>query len=341
MSDVGTGPDKDVILSLMACTVSLLDADGNIIMEAPDTMPTLGYDTLVSFNARQLIHPEDLSIYEVMEETVLSAPGAEFDCQLRMLHSEGHYEVIECSARNLLDDPRVGAILVTTRNVSRRHAHDRLLADANAALEAIAAGKPLYEVAGLVRSLLVHQDSDNEGLPDDAEDLFAALEGDETPGGAQARWILTLAMSSHRVTAELRERATVDSLTGLVNRVGFTEAIRDHLATADGPAAVLLFDLDRFKQVNDAYGHSIGDAVLVSVADALRRTVRAGDVAARFGGDEFAVLCRELEGDDAEVAARRVGQRLAVALASTPGPGRHRSAGRRLHRRARSTGPTA
>ena len=320
MSDVVGGPDKDAILSLMSCTVSLLDADGNVIMEAPDTMPTLGYETLVSLNARQLIHPEDLPIYEVMEETVLAAPGAEFDCQLRMLHSEGHYEVIECSARNLLDDPRVGAILVTTRNVSRRHAHDRLLADANAALEAIAAGKPLYEVAGLVRSLLVHQDSDNEGLPDDAGDLFAALEGDETPGGAQARWILTLAMSSHRVTAELRERATVDALTGLVNRVGFTEAIRDHLVNADGPAAVLLFDLDRFKQVNDAYGHSIGDAVLVSVADALRRTVRAGDVAARFGGDEFAVLCRELEGDDAEVAARRVGQRLAVALASTPGP---------------------
>jgi diguanylate cyclase (GGDEF)-like protein len=321
MSESGPGnPDKDVILSLMACTVSLLDADGNVIMEAPDTVPTLGYETLVSLNARQLIHPEDLPIYEEMERTVLAAPGAEFDCQLRMLHTEGHYEVIECSARNLLDDPRVGAILVTTRNVSRRHAHDRLLADANSALEAIAAGKPLYEVAGLVRSLLVHQDSENERLPDDAEELFAALEGDETPGGAQARWILTLAMSSHRVTAELRERATYDALTGLVNRVGFTEAIRDHLANAEGPAAVLLFDLDRFKQVNDAYGHSIGDAVLVSVADALRRTVRAGDVAARFGGDEFAVLCRELEGDDAEVAARRVGQRLAVALASTPGP---------------------
>ena len=289
-------------------------------MEAPDTMPTLGYETLVSLNARQLIHPEDLADLRDHGADGPHGPGAEFDCQLRMLHSEGHYEVIECSARNLLDDPRVGAILVTTRNVSRRHAHDRLLADANAALEAIAAGKPLYEVAGLVRSLLVHQDSDNEDLPDDAEELFAALEGDETPGGAQARWILTLAMSSHRVTEELRERATVDSLTGLVNRVGFTEAIRDHLANADGPAAVLLFDLDRFKQVNDAYGHSIGDAVLVSVADALRRTVRAGDVAARFGGDEFAVLCRELEGDDAEVAARRVGQRLAVALASTPGP---------------------
>ena len=204
--------------------------------------------------------------------------------------------------------------------MSRRHRHDRLLADANAGLEAIAAGRPLVDVAALVRALLVHQDSSHESLPTDPDAMFAALEGDESPGGVQARWILTLAMSSHRVTAELRQRATVDALTRLVNRVGFTEALRNHLANADGPAAVLLFDLDRFKQVNDAYGHSVGDAVLVAVADALRRTMRAGDVAARFGGDEFAVLCCELEGDDPMLTARRVGQRLAVALASTPGP---------------------
>jgi len=321
MDDAGGTPDKAVLMSLMACTVTLLDANGDVVMESPDVAtPTLGYDTLMSINGRDLIHPDDLVIYDEMRDTVLSDPGTEFDCQLRMRHLDGHYEVIECTARNLLHDPRVGAILLTTRNISRRQAHDRLLADANAALEAIAAGRPLYEVASLVRSLLVHQDSGHENLSYDAEELFVALEGDETPGGVQARWILTLAMSSHRAAAELRERAFLDSLTGLVNRVGFTEAIRDHLATAEGPAAVLLFDLDRFKQVNDAYGHSVGDAVLVSVADALRRTVRAGDVAARFGGDEFAVLCRELEGDDAELAARRVGQRLAVALASTPGP---------------------
>jgi diguanylate cyclase (GGDEF)-like protein len=320
MSDLDAGPDNDAVLRLMACTVSLLDASGNIVMAAPDSTPTLGYDSLVSLNARALIHADDLRLYEVMEAEVLSGPGVEVDCQLRMLHAEGHYEVIECTARNLLHEPLVGGILVTTRNVSRRHRHDRLLADANAALEAIAAGRPLTDVAGLVRSLLVHQDSAHERLPDEAEELFAALEGDDTPGGAQARWILTLAISSHRATTELHQKATVDALTGLMNRVGFTEAIRDHLATHEGPAAVLLFDLDRFKQVNDAYGHSVGDAVLSSVADALRRTVRAGDVAARFGGDEFAVLCRELEGDDSEVAARRVGQRLAVALASTPGP---------------------
>lgn len=310
----------DALLRYSACTISVLAADGSVMSSKADDAPTLGYDDLTGITPFDVIHPEDLPIYEDMERRVLEHPGQEFDCQLRMRHNEGHYEVIECTARNMLDHPDVKGVLVTTRNVSRRHSHDRLLADANAGLEAIAAGRELAEVAGLVRDLMVHQDSVHEALPADADALFAALEGDETPGGVQARWILTLAMSSHRATEELRKRATFDALTGLVNRVGFTEALREHLATADGPAAVLLFDLDRFKQVNDAYGHSVGDGVLCSVAEALRRTVRAGDVAARFGGDEFAVLCKELEGEDTELAARRVGQRLAVALASTPGP---------------------
>jgi diguanylate cyclase (GGDEF)-like protein/PAS domain S-box-containing protein len=320
MSDDDGAARLEALLRNIACTVSVLDEHGNVVLSAADGTPTLGYEDLVSRNSRDLVHPDDRAIFDEVQAEVLAEPGVEVDCQLRMRHAHGHYEVIEGTARNLLDDPEVRGIVVTTRNVSRRHRHDRLLADANAALEAIAAGQSLEEVAELVRDLLVRQGSDRERLPVEPEALFAALEGDETPGGIQARWILTLAMSNHRVATELRQRASVDSLTRLVNRVGFTEALREHLARGDGPAAVLLFDLDRFKQVNDAYGHSVGDAVLVSVADALRRTVRAGDVAARFGGDEFAVLCSELEGDDAEVAARRVGQRLAVALASTPGP---------------------
>jgi len=310
------------LLRNAACTISVLDVDGTVLSSSASmvTDTTLGYDQVERLDARVLVHPEDRALFDRMRTDVLTAPGREVDGQLRMLHAEGHYEVIECTARNLLHDPDVRGVLVTTRNVSRRHGHDRLLADANAALEAIAAGRDLDEVAGLVRDLMVHQDSAAEALPSEPDALFAALEGDDSPGGAQARWILTLAMSSHRATTELRARATIDPLTGLANRMGFTEALRHHLEHLEGPAAVLLFDLDRFKQVNDAYGHSVGDGVLCTVADALRRTFRAGDVAARFGGDEFAVLVRELEGDDAEMAARRVGQRLAVALASTPGP---------------------
>jgi len=308
------------LLRHMACTVSVLEPDGTIRLSIADDLLTLGYDELAGVKVRDMVHPSDVHIFDEMQAAVLEHPGAEVDAQLRLLHRSGHYEVVEGTARNLLHDPDVAGVLITSRNVSRRHRHDRLLADANAALEAIAAGGSLDEVTRLVHALLDHQDPTATRMPTEPEALFEALEGDDSPAGAQARWILTLALSSHRVTTELRARATIDPLTGLLNRTGFTEALEEHLATSDRPAAVLLFDLDRFKQVNDAYGHSVGDAVLVSVAEALGRTVRTGDVAARFGGDEFAVLCSQLDGEDVELDARRLAQRLAVALASAPGP---------------------
>jgi diguanylate cyclase (GGDEF)-like protein/PAS domain S-box-containing protein len=309
------------LLRAAAATISVVDADGRVVSSGGDSGPILGHDDLVDVHVRDLVHPEDLPIYDDMTLRVLATSGVEIDCQLRMRHADGHWEVIEATANNLLEDPVIQGVLVTTRNVSRRHRHDRLLADSAAALEAVASGQPLAEVCRLVRALLVHQDASYESAPDEIDDLIDALDGDESPGGLQARGILILARSSHLAAAELRERAVVDGLTGLANRVGFTEALHDQLLTGTGPAAVLLFDLDRFKQVNDAYGHSVGDSVLVSVADALRRAVRGGDVAARFGGDEFAVLCRQLEGDDAQLAARRVGQRLALAVASAPPAG--------------------
>jgi diguanylate cyclase (GGDEF)-like protein/PAS domain S-box-containing protein len=328
-SEVDTAPVRTgersayyaTLLRAAAATISVLDAEGRVVSSGGDSGPILGHDDLVDVQVRDLVHPEDLPIYDDMTLRVLATSGVEIDCQLRMRHADGHWEVIEATANNLLDDPVIQGVLVTTRNVSRRHRHDRLLADSAAALEAVASGQPLAEVCRLVRSLLVHQDASYESAPDEIDDLIDALDGDESPGGLQARGILILARSSHLAASELRERAVVDGLTGLANRIGFTEALHDQLLTGTGPAAVLLFDLDRFKQVNDAYGHSVGDSVLVSVADALRRAVRGGDVAARFGGDEFAVLCRQLEGDDAQLAARRVGQRLALAVASAPPAG--------------------
>lgn len=90
----------------------------------------------------------------------------------------------------------------------------------------------------------------------------------------------------HREAARQRARALTDPLTGLANRPALLEAID----AAEVGAVLLLVDLDRFKPVNDTWGHPVGDAVLTQVGERLRNSVPSGAVAARIGGDEFAVL---------------------------------------------------
>jgi diguanylate cyclase (GGDEF)-like protein len=94
-------------------------------------------------------------------------------------------------------------------------------------------------------------------------------------------------------TTRLRHLADHDALTGLLNRRRFEQELARHLAHARryGPeGAVLVLDLDRFKPVNDTYGHAAGDRLLTRVACVLRERLRATDAVARLGGDEFAVL---------------------------------------------------
>ena len=96
----------------------------------------------------------------------------------------------------------------------------------------------------------------------------------------------------------LRHQALYDSLTGLPNRVLFLDRLSHALATAERQPgfsyAVLWLDLDNFKDLNDGLGHLMGDKLLVRVADRVRRHLRDTDTAARFGGDEFAVLLEDV-----------------------------------------------
>ena len=101
---------------------------------------------------------------------------------------------------------------------------------------------------------------------------------------------LAVAIRSTRLVEKLGYDATHDSLTGLSNRAHLSEQINHVLSTGTGAAAVLLLDLDRFKEVNDILGHDVGDRLLKVVADRLRACLPTNATVARLGGDEFAVL---------------------------------------------------
>ena len=105
-----------------------------------------------------------------------------------------------------------------------------------------------------------------------------------------------------------REQARTDELTGLGNRRRFHELASARIAALrdDERLAVLLLDLDRFKEVNDALGHSVGDRLLVQVGTRLAAQLRACDVLVRLGGDEFAVLLQDAGAAESLALADRI-----------------------------------
>jgi diguanylate cyclase (GGDEF)-like protein len=126
-----------------------------------------------------------------------------------------------------------------------------------------------------------------------------------------------------RLKHALLYQATHDELTGLVNRrhlfTAMQKAIAAHAAGAPGDLALIYCDLNGFKPVNDEYGHEAGDAVLRATGRRITDAVRAGDVVARIGGDEFLVFCAEA--DDA--TARALGDRIARSIAAPVSWGGH------------------
>ena len=128
--------------------------------------------------------------------------------------------------------------------------------------------------------------------------------------GKAIRLIGTVLDISERKEAEERLAflAYHDPLCKLSNRAGLTEHLKELMAPGARPFAVFLFDLDRFKNVNDTLGHAAGDAVVAEVAERLRNVLHRGEILARSGGDEFVVVSPKLE-FRAEIA-RRAGQLL-------------------------------
>jgi len=131
------------------------------------------------------------------------------------------------------------------------------------------------------------------------------------PGTAPPTFIATLRDASvrRRTEDELRHLATHDALTGLPNRTLLLDRIGHALATARRSAervAVLFVDLDRFKPINDALGHDVGDRVLQEIARRFEHGLRASDTVARLGGDEFVVVARVGCPEDAATIAAKL-----------------------------------
>jgi diguanylate cyclase (GGDEF)-like protein/PAS domain S-box-containing protein len=114
---------------------------------------------------------------------------------------------------------------------------------------------------------------------------------------------------------EQRREAELDPLTGLLNRRGGDRRLRLALEkmARSGPVAVILCDADRFKEVNDRFGHAAGDELLSGVAGRLRAAIRSGDDVARIGGDEFIIVARVADAEEAAAIARRC-----IATAAEP-----------------------
>lgn len=115
-----------------------------------------------------------------------------------------------------------------------------------------------------------------------------------------------------RRNAELRAVAITDHLTGLGNRRAFEHELSRRLARASPGTGLLLLDIDRFKRINDAHGHTVGDQALVHIARVLAAGLRGNDLLARIGGEEFAVLCSAADVDQLHEVAERL-RRLVIA----------------------------
>ena len=279
------------------------------------------------------------SVSNDWEPLVLAALGALLGVALAVLvrvllrsEERAHRAADETSAKVLELQERLQSLAATPAGIFRTDEEGKVVFG-NRRFEAVT-HRPLSEARGHSWIELVHVDDraamarawevaaqEHEEL---ARQFRLNLAGEEVwlscrithQGSPEGGWVGSLedVTAQRRLEADLARRALQDPLTGLANRVHFNERLRQALARSrrSGTAiAVLFLDLDRFKEVNDSFGHETGDRVLSAVATRLAAAVRAEDTVARFGGDEFTVLCEDVE--SAEQAAATA-ERLVAAL---------------------------
>ncbi|CAN5222063.1 hypothetical protein BH20ACT13_BH20ACT13_16240 [soil metagenome] len=244
-----------------------------------------------------------IDLEELMDrvlDAAMEIPG--FDAAMMVVEGHGAAPTVATrgmTAQETAKPPTSGVAgaLAGTITVTYRYGRDREPPDA----ELISGGVfiPLIgrELSPVGTLSLFWRSRDYEPLPEHIEQAESLVES-SIP-----------ALENARRYGEARKLAETDALTGLYNQRYFHETLRREVLRAqryERALALIVFDVDDFKSINDKVGHLAGDRVLAQAADRLREAVRAVDVAARIGGDEFAVILPESSAEDADQLYRRV-----------------------------------
>jgi diguanylate cyclase (GGDEF)-like protein/PAS domain S-box-containing protein len=278
--------------------ISLLDAEGRHLYVSPSVTALTGYDPdeLVGADGWSFMHPDDLADLQSGLQTA-AAEGRVVTLEYRIRHADGHYVWVETKARTVGEE-----IQCSTRDISARREASAELARRLAQQSAVARlGRMVMERAevAVVRHEAARAVAETRHAEPDSDFLQAVAH------------ILASATERDRYEEQMRHDGLHDALTGLPNRTLLLDRLRQALARArrDGSrVAVIFLDLDNLKVLNDSLGHQAGDQLLRAIGPRLRRELRGTDTVARFGGDEFAVVCSDVtdEHHGAAIAERLV-----------------------------------
>lgn len=325
----------------------LLDAGGRVLHVAPAKAPLIGQDLARKYAHLRIAAAGETAVSKVVPSAAEGIPIVAFATPFDSAHGRrvfsGAFDVrntpIGAYLRNATSLKGARVYLFDAAGVIVASSRDDLvgttsLADADADL-----------ARGLARSAASHTDGGYQyasrpvsGTPwrlvisVPATQLFQPIKGARrfvpwllwgaaVLAGLGCALLVSNLISSRvklrHANQDLDQLARVDALTGLYNRRQAQVSLDEAVATADRhsqPLAVLMIDIDRFKQVNDTYGHDIGDDALRLVGDTVRRSLRAGDIIGRWGGEEFLAILPMTD----RSTATRVAERVREAVAATP-----------------------